>query len=172
MHIHHATTGNNDLLNGCKSGILRVLDPQLPVLKPCLGCRSNLDDRHVTRKLCNSLCQLLRIIYGIKLRELLLSLWNPRLDPVFASSVCYEAGCRLMDCDFPCRSELVYGFILNQQIKILRWVFSTPALDPRNLLPSLSRSLLGWPKICISYTSSRPVVEMELHEHLTCLPCP
>lgn len=72
VHISQATIENNALLDGRKGGILCVLDPHLPVLKLWLGCRSNLDDGHTTRKFCNSLNQLLIIIYGISFKELLL----------------------------------------------------------------------------------------------------
>src|SRR6267378_545629 len=110
---------DNAFLNRRTRGVQGVFDARLLFLHLDFGRRTDLDDRHATRELGDSLLQLLFVVVAGRFVDLGADVLDPRLDCLGVARAVDEGGLLFRDLDAFRTSEILEGSFLEGQAHLL-----------------------------------------------------
>ena len=118
-HQGHAAAGNDAFLDRRAGGVQGVLDPGLLLLHLHLGGGTDLDDGHAAGQLGQALLELLLVVVGGGLLDLLRICSHPALDVGLGAGTVDDGGLFLGDLDLLGGAQLVEGGLLQGQAHFL-----------------------------------------------------
>ena len=119
LHQRHAATGDDALLDGRLRVADGVLDPVLALLELDLGGRADLDHRNAAGQLGQPLLQLLAVVVGVALLDLVADLVDPAGDLVGVAGALDDGRLVLGDDDLAGLAEQVEGRGLELEADLL-----------------------------------------------------
>ena len=120
MRERGAAARHDALLDGGEGRVLRVLDAKLAVLELRLRRGANLDNGDAAGELRDAFRELLRVVDGVRLRELLLELRHANVDLVAGRRVRDERRRVVRDRHLPRVPERVDRRALDAEAQVLR----------------------------------------------------
>src|SRR5262249_39813157 len=118
-HQRHATAWNDAFLDGCTRGVQSIVNAILLLFHLDLGGAANLDHGHPTRELGETFLQLLAVIVGSSVLDLLLDLSNSSFDILLLAGAVDDRGVIFGDGHPLGTPEHIHGDVLKLDAEIL-----------------------------------------------------
>src|SRR5262249_6553428 len=117
--VGDAAARNDALFDGRARGLQRVLDASLPLLHLGLGRRADVDHRDTAGQLGEALLELLAIVVGGRVLDLLLDLRDASLDVGLLADALDDRGVLLVDRDALGAAEVLETHVLELHADVL-----------------------------------------------------